>query len=62
MEIMPTSLPLFSTGRWRRRLLLMICMHCSLVWSGFTNITAEVITSLTCVTAEVRPISAILRA
>ncbi|ODS65970.1 MAG: hypothetical protein ABS37_06275 [Acidovorax sp. SCN 65-108] len=63
IEIMPTSLPLLSTtGRWRRRPVLMICMHCSLDWSGRTKRTEVVITSRASVAADVRPSRAIFRA
>src|SRR5713101_4124953 len=61
MEIRPISLPPSKTGRWRSRFSVISTMHSSLVWSGRTYMTVDVMMSRTEVSFDDRAMRTIFR-
>jgi hypothetical protein len=57
MDTTPTTAPASSTGRWRKRPSVIICMHACAVSSRPTVATSAVMMSRTGVVAEDRPSS-----
>jgi len=62
IDTMPTTRPASTTGRWRTRLSVTSCMHCSTEVSGDTVSTGVVMMSRTGVSLEERPSRITLRA